>query len=142
MLGYEKGEDGKPKIVPKQAEMVKRIFKLYLDGNSLVQIKQLLETEQIKTGSGKVEWTQGTLKYLLQNEKYTGDALLQKSFITDFISKKAKKNNGELPKYLVSNHHEAIIDRDTFNRVQEEMARRSSQIRLKRSKVNTAANML
>lgn len=127
MLGYEKGDDGKPKIVPEEAEVVKKIFKLYLDGSSLVQIKQLLESEEIKTVSGKIEWTQGGLKYILQNEKYVGDALLQKSYVTDFISKKAKKNNGELPKYLVSNHHEAIIDRDTFNRVQEEMARRTSK---------------
>lgn len=127
MLGYEKGDDGKPKIVPEEAEVVKKIFKLYLDGSSLVQIKQMLESEHIKTASGKIEWTQGGLKYILQNEKYVGDALLQKSYITDFISKKAKKNNGELPKYLVSNHHESIIDRDTSNRVQEEMARRTSK---------------
>jgi site-specific DNA recombinase len=127
MLGYEKGDDGKPKIVPEEAEVIKKIFKLYLDGSSLVQIKQMLESEHVKTASGKIECTQGGLKYILQNEKYVGDALLQKSYITDFISKKAKKNNGELPKYLVSNHHEAIIDRDTSNRVQEEMARRTSK---------------
>ena len=127
MLGYEKGDDGKPKIAPEEAEVVKTIFKAYLDGSSLIQIKQMLESEEIKTASGKIEWTQGGLKYILQNEKYVGDALLQKSYITDFISKKAKKNNGELPKYLVSNHHEAIIDRDTFNRVQEEMAWRTSK---------------
>lgn len=102
-LGYRKGADGQPEIVPEEADIVKEIYRLYLDGMSLNMIADTL------------------------NEKYTGDALLQKTYVTDCITKKVRKNNGELPMYLIKDHHEPIISRDDFNRVQEEIARRSAK---------------
>ncbi len=127
MLGYEKGEDKKPKIVPEEAETVQLIFRSYLDGMSLVQIQALLTERSIPTKRGDTRWQLSTIKSILQNEKYTGDALLQKTYITDCITKKSRKNNGDLPMYLVKNHHEPIISHFDFNRVQEEMARRSAK---------------
>ena len=127
LLGYRKGADGKPEIIPEEAEIVREIYRLYLDGMSLVQIQNELTARKIPTKVGTDRWQRSTIKSILQNEKYTGDALLQKTYITDCITKKTKKNNGELPMYLVRNHHEPIIARAEFNRVQEEMARRSSK---------------
>ena len=127
LLGYRKGADGKPEIVPEEAETIREIYRLYLDGMSLVQIQNELTARKIPTKVGTDRWQRSTIKSILQNEKYTGDALLQKTYITDCITKKTKKNNGELPMYLVRNHHEPIITRDEFNRVQEEMARRTSK---------------
>jgi len=127
LLGYKKGEDGKPEIIPEEAETVKLIYRLYLDGLSLKGICDELESRGILTSQKKTSWTYGVVRNILINEKYVGDALLQKTFITDCITKKVKKNNGERAKYLVSNHHKPIIDREVFNHVQEEMARRSSK---------------
>ena len=79
------------------------------------------------------------MERILKNEKYVGDALLQKSFTVDCITHKVVKNNGERPMYLVTDHHTPIVDRDTFNRVQQELARRTSKRKL--SKANTAENM-
>jgi len=126
-LGYKKGVDGKPEIIPEEAETIKLIYRLYLDGLSLKGICDELESKGILTSQKKTNWTYGVIKNILTNEKYVGDALLQKTFITDYITKKVKKNNGERAKYLVSNHHTPIIDREVFNQVQEEMARRSSK---------------
>ncbi|MCM1061805.1 MAG: recombinase family protein [Eubacterium sp.] len=127
LLGYRKGENGLPEIIPEEAEIVRLIFRKYLDGMSLAQIKSLLEEREIPNRKGSAKWQLSTIKSILQNEKYTGDALLQKTYITDCITKKSRKNNGELPMYLVKNHHEPIISRADFNRVQEEMARRSAK---------------
>lgn len=126
-LGYRKGEDGKPEIVPEEAEIVKRIFNSYLAGNSIVGIKRELERDGVLTATGKDEWSQAGISNLLKNEKFAGDALLQKTYVTDVLTKKTRKNNGELPQYYVKNSHEGIIDRDLFNRVQEEIARRNSK---------------
>ncbi|MEG1651122.1 MAG: recombinase family protein, partial [Oscillospiraceae bacterium] len=130
-LGYEKGLDGKPQIVAEESEIVKRIFDEYLAGKSLNDIRLGLMADEILTVRGKSKWSSETIKHMLSNEKYKGDALLQKTYITDCISKKAKKNNGELPQYYVENSHPAIIDKTTFDRVQEEMARRSSKRKVK-----------
>lgn len=127
LLGYRKGDDGLPEIVPEEAETVRLIFRSYLDGMSLVQIQTLLTERGITTKKGDTKWQISTIKSILQNEKYTGDALLQKTYITDCITKKSRKNNGELPMYLVKNHHAPIIPHADFNRVQEEMARRSAK---------------
>ncbi len=127
MLGYRKGADGKPEIVPEEAELVRRIYKMYLDGGSLVQIAKTLTEERVPTASGLQGWTAQVVRNMLRNEKYTGDALLQKTYITDCISKKVKKNCGERPMYYVENHHAAIIPKEVFQRVQEEMTRRSSK---------------
>lgn len=127
LLGYKKGENDLPEIVPEEAEIVKEIFRSYLDGMSLKQIADSLNSRGIKTKHKQTEWQTEVVKSILVNEKYTGDALLQKTYITDCITKKTRKNNGELPMYLVKNHHEPIISHADFNRVQEEMARRGAK---------------
>ncbi len=127
LLGYEKGEDGKPKIVPEEAKTVLRIYKSYLAGMSLGQIKTELEKEGIPTSSGVQGWSYQVIRNILTNEKYIGDALLQKTYITDCISKVTKKNNGELPQYYVEGNHPAIVSKELYHRVQEEMARRANK---------------
>ncbi len=127
LLGYQKGADGKPEIVPDEAETVRLIYELFLDGLSFTRIKTTLESKGELTAMGNKIWSESNIKSILKNEKYVGDALLQKTFTADCITKKVVKNNGERPMYLVTNHHAPIIDRDTFNRVQQELARRSSK---------------
>lgn len=127
LLGYQKGADGKPEIVESEAQIVRRIFRSYLDGSSLADIKRMLDNEGLLTARGVKTWSHQVIRNILTNEKYIGDALLQKTYITDCISKKVKKNRGERPMYYVENNHPAIIPRDVFQRVQEEMARRSSK---------------
>ncbi len=125
-LGYRRGEDNLPEIDPDEAETVRRIFSRYLIGHSVAKIISDLEADGIKTVRGKEKWNDGVIRGMLKNEKYMGDALLQKTYIADIFTRQTKKNNGELPQYYVENSHPAIIDRLTFQRVQEEMARRSS----------------
>ena len=130
ILDYERGDDDKPRIVPEQARTVQRIFASYLAGYSIAQIKAELEAEGIPSASGKPQWSHSVLNYMLRNEKYIGDALLQKSYVVDCISKQVRVNRGELPQYYVENNHEPIISRDIFRHVQEELARRSSKRRV------------
>ena len=127
LLGYEKGPDGKPRIVPEQAETVRFIYDRYLAGDSIREIKVALEGQRIPTVSGKVEWMGSHIRSILTNEKYCGDVLLQKNFIQDCISKKVIPNTGQLPKYLIQNHHEGIVSREIFDAVQLEMARRNAK---------------
>ena len=127
LLGYKKGADGKPEIVPEEAETVKLIFNMYLDGYTLLNIADTLMAQGRRTATGKNIWSKGEVQRILKNEKYVGDALLQKSFTVDCITHKVVKNNGERPMYLVTDHHTPIVDRDTFNRVQQELARRTSK---------------
>ena len=127
LLGYEKGPDGKPRIVPEQAETVRFIYDRYLAGDSIREIKAALECRKIPTVSGKEVWMGSHIRNILTNEKYCGDALLQKTFIQDCISKKVIPNTGQLPKYLIQNHHEGIVSRETFDAVQLEMARRNAK---------------
>jgi len=127
-LGYRKDKGAsEPRIIPEEAEIVRYIFKMYIEGSSIDQIKAYLESNQIKTVKGKSVWDKTTIRHMLQNEKYVGDVLYQKTFRTDCISKRTKINRGERAKYLVSNNHPAIIDRETFKAVQTEMARRSNK---------------
>ena len=126
LYAYEKGEDGKPQIIPEQAVTVKGIYDRYLAGASLRQIKGWLESEGIPDVAGKPEWSITAIRNILTNEKYCGDALLQKTFVDDCISKKVVKNTGQLPMYLVQNHHEGIVDRKTYDAVQAELARRKA----------------
>lgn len=125
-LGYRRGEDDLPEIDPEEAEIVRRIFSRYLLGQSVAQISKELMADGIKTARGKDTWRDPVIRGMLQNEKYVGDAMLQKTFIKDLFTRQSVKNNGQLPKYYVHECHPAIIDRLTFQRVQEEMARRSS----------------
>lgn len=127
MLGYRKGTDGQPEIVPEEAEIIRRIYRRYLAGRSLGQIKQELEQDNIPTAQKVERWSSAVIHNILTNEKYMGDALLQKTYITDCITKKVKKNMGERPMYYVENNHPAIISRETFDQVQKEMTRRSSK---------------
>ena len=127
LLGYRKGADGNAEIVPEEAEIVKEIYHSYLDGASLNQIADMLNNRGLTTKGSNSAYRKEVVQRILTNEKYTGDALLQKTYVTDCITKKSRKNNGELPMYLVKNHHEPIVSRADFNRVQEEMARRSAK---------------
>ena len=126
-LGYRKGPDGSPEIDEEQAEIVHRIFSRYLMGDSVSKICHDLEADGIKTVRGKDKWSASVVQGMLQNEKYVGDALLQKTYIADLFTHQSRKNMGELPKYYVHDCHPAIIDRATFQKVQEELARRSSK---------------
>lgn len=127
LLGYRKGHDGNAEIIPEEAEVVKEIYRCYLDGMSMNLIADRLNEKGLTTKGGSSPYRKMVVQRILTNEKYTGDALLQKTYVTDCITKKMRKNNGELPMYLVKNHHEPIISRSDFNRVQEEMARRSAK---------------
>lgn len=126
LYAYEKGEDDKPKIIPEQADVVRSIYDQYLTGASLRMIKDRLEAENILNVAEEAQWTISAIRNILTNEKYCGDVLLQKTFISDCISKKVVRNTGQLPMYLIENHHEAIIDRKTFDAAQTEMARRNA----------------
>ena len=124
MLGYEKGADGQPVINEDQAQVVRYIYQRYRMGDTLREIKETLENSGTLTAEGKSTWTISCLKSILTNEKYCGDALLQKTFILDCISKKVIKNTGQLTKYLIQDHHPAIVSREEFEATQVEMARR------------------
>lgn len=126
-LGYRKGEDGRPEIIPEEAEVVRLVFKLYSDGGSTHTVAQELNNRGCPTRTENVKWNAMLVKRILQNEKYIGDCLLQKTYTVDCISHKSVKNNGERAMYYVSNCHPAIIDKDTFNRVQQEIARRNAK---------------
>ncbi len=123
-LGYTKDEDGNLVIDPEQAEVVKRIYREYLEGYSMDKIAAGLEANGILTGAGKPRWHTSTINKILRNEKYIGDALLQKTYTTDFLNKTRVKNTGIVPQYYVEGNHEAIIPREIYMRVQEELVRR------------------
>lgn len=127
MLGYRRGADGQPEIVPEEAKVIKRIYHRYLDGCTLGQIKRELDEDKVPTAQGVDSWSPAIIHNILTNEKYIGDALLQKTYITDCISKKVKKNQGERAMYYVENNHPAIISREVFDQVRNEMTRRSSK---------------
>ena len=125
-LGYTKDADGHLIIDPEQAEVVKRIYREYLSGKSFLQIKRSLEAEGILNGAGNEKWHESNIKQILTNEKYIGDALLQKTYTVDILEKKREANKGQVPKYYVEDSHEAIIPKDIFLKVQEEIARRAN----------------
>ena len=129
VLGYRMGSNGKPYIVEKEAQIVRRIYDLFLDGMSLERIAVIMETEGAKRRNGRSDWQKSNVRSILNNEKYVGDAILQKSFTTDCITHKRSINYGDKAKYLVHDCHDAIIDRDTYNRTQQELAKRSSMIK-------------
>lgn len=131
MLGYQKGADGNPEIIPEQAEIVRRIYQEYLDGASMSVIAKRLQEDGVETVTGTGEWNSGTIKSILTNEKYMGDAILNKTYRVDCISKIVKKNNGERPKFYVEDSHPGIVEKATFARVQEEIARRNSLSKVK-----------
>jgi len=127
LLGYREGEDGKPEIDPEEAKTVRRIYRRYLEGCSLSQIQRELEADHVPTAQGIQRWSYQVIHNILTNERYIGDALLGKTYVLDCISKEVRKNNGERPQYYVENNHPAIIPREWFQRVKEEMTRRASK---------------
>lgn len=124
-LGYERGEDGIPKIVESEAEIIRRIYRMFAEGKTSTYIAKVLTEEGIPTPSGKNQWRKSTVINILTNEKYRGSALLQKSFTVDFLSKKMKKNEGEIPQYYIEESHPPIIDPEEWDWVQIEMKRRN-----------------
>lgn len=125
-LGYEKGPDGFPQIVPEQAETVRLIYRLFLEGLMPSTIANELTSRAILTPSGKTQWQASTVESILTNEKYKGDALLQKCYTVDFLTKKQKANEGEVPQYYVENSHPAIISPEVWGEVQTELKRRKA----------------
>ena len=125
-MGYTKNENGDLVIVPEEAEIVRLIFRLYLEGYSAKKISQYLEENGIKTATGQDKWYDSVIFKMLRNEKYMGDALLQKTYTVDFMTKKKVINKGIVPQYYVEDDHEPIIPKELFYRVQEELARRAS----------------
>ena len=129
VLGYRMGDDGKPYIIEKEADTVRRIYKMFIDGMSLQAIADTLEAEGIKRRNGQTTWNKGNVRAILKNEKYVGDAVLQKTYTKDCITHKRVINYGDKAKYLIHDCHEPIIDRDTYNLAMQEMAKRSSMSR-------------
>lgn len=126
-FAYQKGADGEPEIIPEDAEIIRMIARNFLNGDSLKRIKEKLEESNIPNPAKEAVWNTQTILRILQNEKYAGDVLLQKTYTSDFLEGKVKKNNGELPQYYIQNNHPAIIPREMFLEIQEELARRRSK---------------
>src|SRR5699024_9654774 len=129
-LGYTKDEEGHLIVDPEQAKIVKRIYYEYLEGYSCKQIARRLTTDGIPNGAGNTKWGDSNIASILKNEKYIGDALLQKSYTIDFLTKKRIRNQGIMPQYYIKDDHEAIIPKDLFRRVQEERKRRRAGIKV------------
>ena len=127
LYGYRRGADDKPEIIPEQAEIIRLIFNSYLQGDSLQSIKTKLETAGALTARGNTEWSAQSIQRILQNEKYCGDVLLQKTFTEDVLTGVHKKNTGQLPQYYIENYHEGIVSKQIFREVQAEIARRNSK---------------
>ena len=123
-LGYRKGEDGLPEIVPEEAEVVRLIYKSFMEGLSYYKIAKMLMEREIPAPAGGEKWHRRTVESILTNEKYKGSALLQKKFTMDFLTKKQKVNEGEVPQYFIEDSHDAIIEPEEFELVQAEIARR------------------
>lgn len=123
-LGYTKDKNKRLVVVPEEAEIIKRIYREYLEGASMLKIARGLEADAILNGAGSERWHTSNINNILRNEKYIGDALLQKTYTVDFLTKKRVKNNGIVPQYYVENSHDAIIPREVFMQVQEELVRR------------------
>lgn len=132
-LGYRKGADGRPEIVEKEAVIIRKIYDLFLSGKTINEIASILTEMGIPTPAGKTKWSVSTVRSILSNEKYKGEALLQKTFTVDYLTKEVRKNNGEVPSVRVRNSHEAIIEPEVFDKVQELLAEYSKR----RAKVRT-----
>lgn len=132
--GYEKGPDGQPSIVEDEAVIIRRIFASYLEGVSLRGIKEWLEKEEVPSPSGMQQWNSNTIWSILNNEKYCGDVLCQKTYTADFLTSDVRKNKGELPQYFIEDNHPAIVTKEVFRQVHEEMQRRASVFKPKEKK--------
>ncbi len=125
-LGYRKGADGQPEIVPEEAIIVESIFTMFLGGSTIAEIAEKLNEKGYQTKKKKDKWYTSSVLNILRNEKYCGDAILQKTVTIDPINKKHKKNTGEAPMYYVQNAHAPIVSREVFNKAQEELIRRNA----------------
>ena len=137
-LGYRKGDNGLPEIVPEEAAIVERIFEMFLAGQPVGLIAQMLQSENIEIPGKDLSFSKNMIMNILRNEKYCGDCILQKTVTVDCISKTRKVNQGEAPMYIVENNHPAIISREVFNRAQEELIRRQA-LRAKSDKTTITA---
>ncbi len=126
LYGYRRGADGKPEIIPEQAEVVRWIYKRYLSGASIRMLLDEIKQQEIPCCEGAIDWNRQKIQSILQNEKYCGDVLMQKTFCQDFISHKIVKNIGQLPMYYIKDHHEGIVSREIYDAVQAETARRNA----------------
>ena len=124
--GFRKAPTGEMCIVEEEAAVIRNMARWFLDGDSLERIKHRLEDAGIETTTGKKIWSTGTIYNILINEKIMGDVLLQKTFTADYLTKRRVKNSGQQKQYYVKNHHEAIIPKTVYYKIQEEIARRSS----------------
>lgn len=125
-IGYRKGEDNRPEIVPEEAEIIREIYRLFLDGYTIREICAYLEEKGYKAVSGEPKWYTATICDILRNERYCGDAILQKTITVDCITHKHKPNEGEAPMYYVDNCHKGIITHREYQRALAEMERRNS----------------
>lgn len=125
VFGYEKGIDNHLHIIPEEAKIVRMIYKKYLEGQSLNDIADLLTKMKVRTICGNSRWNGSSIRVILTNEKYIGDAIAQKTFTVDYLLKDRRKNKGELPQYYVQNLHEPIISKELYYLVQQEMKRRT-----------------
>lgn len=137
-LGYRKGTDNQPEIVPEEAAIVERIYEMFLAGQPVKMIAQTLQAEKIEIPGKNLSFSKNMIMNILRNEKYCGDCILQKTVTVDCISKTRKANQGEAPMYIVENNHPAIISREVFNRAQEELIRRQA-LRAKSDKTSITA---
>ena len=137
-LGYLKGADSQPEIVPEEAAIVERIYEMFLAGQPVKMIAQTLQAEKIEIPGKNLSFSKNMIMNILRNEKYCGDCILQKTVTVDCISKTRKVNQGEAPMYIVENNHPAIISREVFNRAQEELIRRQA-LRAKSDKTSITA---
>lgn len=121
-LGYKKGADGRPEIVEEEAAIIRKIYDLFLSGRTINEIAATLTSMGVLTPAGRTKWSASTVRSILSNEKYKGEALLQKTFTVDYLTKEVRRNNGEVPSVRVRNSHEPIIEPEVFDRVQSMLA--------------------
>ena len=139
MLGYRKGADGEPEIVPEEAKIVTRIFDMFLSGQTVRAISEQLRSEEIHIPGKNFSFSHVMVYNILRNEKYCGDSILQKTITVDCISKTRRDNMGEAPMYYVQNSHPAIISRETYHMTQAEIARRKTLAPASEKKAVTVA---
>ena len=127
-LGYEKGPNGRPQIVEKEAKIIRLIYDMYLKGCTTGYIARYLTQAGYKTATGKDKWGDAVIKSILSNEKYYGACLSQKTYVADFLTKKKMKNRGELQQYYVEKSHPAIVSKEIFDLAQEKIAHTKGNI--------------
>jgi site-specific DNA recombinase len=127
LLGYDTDDKGQLMINQREAEVVKRIFCEYIAGKGIRTIIMGLEADNIRTVTGLAHWPESTIRNILTNEKYCGDAVLQKTYVADYLTHKKKKNRGELPMYRVSGNHRPIISKEDFDLAQRLMSQRAAE---------------